>query len=155
MPFFALSDPLVARLEACRVDDTSANGYNQRLYRVTKVIEAIEGITSTKASTRWTSLKCVMDQSQIVKHKGIVCVPDEHLDKLLVLLKESTEKTQVLVARGHLVDDTKVREVVLHAGNEHMCIEVSLLQRFRWILYRSLEILTSSESNKCCIRSTI
>jgi copper chaperone CopZ len=124
MPFFALSDPLVARLEACRVDDTSANGYNQRLYRVTKVIEAIEGITSTQASYRWASMKRVMDQTQIVKYKGTMCVPDEHLDDLLLLLKESPEKTQVLVARGHLADDAKVREVVLHAGNEHICIEV-------------------------------
>jgi hypothetical protein len=106
-------------LQSCRV-----SGSPLELYRAVNLIELVEGITATQASTRWTKLKLTMHSDHYSKDAGVVVVSSAHIDELLALLKETPEKTIIMAKRGHAVDNTKVRELVLHMGSETAIVTV-------------------------------
>ena len=102
--------------EACRVSDTD-------LYRVTRVIEHLEGITPTQAGSRWVVIKS-RGTVPFIKHGTTLCVRDRDIELIVRELRECPNKTNALAALGVEPDNSKVREVVLHADGQEVRIEV-------------------------------
>jgi hypothetical protein len=114
---------LEARLAGCAVARSSPT-----IYLVLKVIEVIEKTNEWKKNTagnRWVAIKKIAENIVVsTGPKKSVCVDEENLGKLLMLLKESENKTLALSTRGHLIDETKVRLITLHADDEEISVQV-------------------------------
>jgi hypothetical protein len=108
------------RLDEC----VDGGGASPKMYRVVKVIEFIEGVKNTVAASRWASIKKQAGDVAIPGHRGAICVNEEGLEKVLLLTKECELKTVALSTRGHVIDEMKVREVILHAGNTEISVQV-------------------------------
>ena len=106
-------------LEECKFDGTN-------LYRVTQLIRFVEGSTAQQANRRLALLKpeCVRDGIQFNKQGTIVYIPEHDLHRFVSNLKDTFNKT--LVIGMHPADANKVREVVLHAGDRELRLEVSV-----------------------------
>ena len=89
-----------------------------------KVIEALEDLENKAATNRWTALKGRAGNVTILGPGGIICVSEECLEKLLMVMKECEFKTTALSSRGHAIDETKVRQITLHAGNNQISVQV-------------------------------
>ena len=105
-------------LEECKFNGTD-------LYRVTHLIRFVEGNTAQQAASRFTSLKpkCVQDGIHFDKQGTVLCIHESDLNKFVSKLKDTANKTLVVGTRPG--DENKVREVVLHAGDEEVRLEVS------------------------------
>jgi hypothetical protein len=115
-----LSLDVEARIEKCAVAGTSP-----KAYRVIEMIQTIECEKKEKAINRWASLKG--KAGNIITTFGprnCLCVSEEGIEKLLMLMKECEFKTVALSHRGHAVDETKVRQITLHAGELKKTIKV-------------------------------
>lgn len=100
----------------CKIPETD-------LYRITRVIEHLEGITLIQAAYRWLVVKS-RGIVPFIKHGKTLCVRERDLELLVRELRECINKTNALAALGVQPDDSKVREVVLHADGQEVRIEV-------------------------------
>jgi hypothetical protein len=116
--------PVTAADVERQLDECAVVGSSPKTYRVVKVIEIIEGVKNTVAASRWASIKKQAGDIAIPGHRGAICVNEEGLEKVLLLTKECELKTVALSTRGHVIDETKVREVILHAGNTEISVQV-------------------------------
>jgi hypothetical protein len=107
-----------ASLEACKIHGTD-------LYRVTHLIRFVEGSTAQQAASRFTSLKskCTQDGIRFDKRGTVLCISENDLRQFTSKLKDTANKTLVVGMRPG--DENKVREVVLHAGDQEVRLEAS------------------------------
>ena len=114
-----LSQIVEARLEECVVA-----GSSPKVYKIVKVIEAIERVDNQTAKNRWASIKNRAGSITIPGHRGSKCVREHCLDKLIILMKECESKNPALTTRGYAIDQKKVRHITLHAGDKQISVQV-------------------------------
>jgi hypothetical protein len=140
-----VSAPITAADVERRLNQCAVVGTAPKMYRVTRVIEIIEGAKPTIAQNRWTSIKKRVGDLATFKFGGNVCVGEADLDKILLLTKECESKTLALSSRGHVIDDAKVRQITLHAGEKKLSIQVDYLTQ-RLPINEMLQIFEFSEA---------
>jgi hypothetical protein len=113
------SNDVASRLESCTFKDIS-----QKRYKVVEVIATIEGLNRKAAANRWASMKKKLNLVTIPGPQRYVCVDEEGLNTLLMSTTECESKTLALSTRGHSIDKTKTREIVIHAGVREVSVQV-------------------------------
>jgi hypothetical protein len=105
------------RLEPCRIPGTD-------LYRATLILQFVEGISAKQAGSRMATLKSKYQQAlPFHKHGTTVCIAKADIENFVSKLKECQNKELVLGQRQE--DETKVRTITLHAGQQEVTLEVS------------------------------
>jgi len=111
-----MESALPTTLNECKVDGTS-------LYRVSWLLRFVEGLTTRQSANRWSVLKQKFPDIKVFKHERNVCVTEDDLKSFVSKLKECPNKTAIIGASA--ADETKVRNVTLHAGGQEVHLEVS------------------------------
>jgi hypothetical protein len=111
-----MESALPTTLNECKVHGTD-------LYRVSWLLQFVEGLSVKQSGSRWSVLKPKCNDLAIVKHATAVCVRQSDLKGFVNKLKECPNKTAVLGVSA--ADETKVRGITLHAGGQEVHLEVS------------------------------
>ncbi len=108
-------------LEECKV-----NGVSDDLYKITRLVELIEGGTARQAKTRWATIqRKARTPLPVELHRRVWCVKGADLVTIVRRLAVSTKHLMLLAFLGEPVDD-RICEVVLDADGGQVKLSVSM-----------------------------
>ena len=105
------------------------------MYRITRVIKAIEGMDEHQAKIRLGGILCARHGLEVQRFRNCTCVTEQNLPSLLQLLRESPRRTHALESLGILPGSRSViqdifdsegnrQKIVLDSDGEPVIIDV-------------------------------